>query len=274
MWKKRACSVLLALMVAMTAIPLSAVPVYAQETVQNEINPETGEQAESAETEGVDASESDGQTEGEDEALKQEAAEAGSEEALEDDDSVIGEESENEADTDDESAVSDDQSQEAEESEDKAASSDEASGEEDAAADSGKVTDLDQALPSVSADGVQTPDGDITAEPALGTLPLNAADEGKKGDEGGSIWFDINDGRIFSDKTYSFDLHTEDIPEAYDVQVTVGHYDDSGLVEAYTKGKEYDFDGSKLTLHGDKIYQKGYHWFGMETCQKNVRQNG
>ena len=92
-------------------------------------------------------------------------------------------------------------------------------------------------------------------------------------DENGRIWFDINENRIFSDGTYSFDLHTEDIPEAYDVQVQVGHYDDSGLVEAYTEGKEYGFHGSKLILDGEQIYQRGYHWFGMEV-QAVSRQDG
>ena len=92
-------------------------------------------------------------------------------------------------------------------------------------------------------------------------------------ENGGRIWFDINENRIFSDGTYSFDLHTEDIPEAYDVQVQVGHYDDNGLVEAYTEGKEYSFDGSKLTLDGQRIFQRGYHWFGMEV-QAVSRQDG
>jgi aspartate/methionine/tyrosine aminotransferase len=48
MWKKRACSVLLALMVAMTAIPFSAVPVYSQEagTIQDAPDRETAGQEE------------------------------------------------------------------------------------------------------------------------------------------------------------------------------------------------------------------------------------
>lgn len=42
MWKKRACSVLLALMVAMTAIPFSAVPVYSQEAETMQDASDTG----------------------------------------------------------------------------------------------------------------------------------------------------------------------------------------------------------------------------------------
>ena len=48
MWKRRACSLLLALMVATTAIPFSAVPVYSQEaeTIQDASDRETTGQEE------------------------------------------------------------------------------------------------------------------------------------------------------------------------------------------------------------------------------------
>ena len=76
MWKKRACSVLLAFMVAMTAIPFSAVPVFSQEagTVQ-EVSEAEGT-AESVKTEAVNASVPDEKTEGEEEALTQEPVQA------------------------------------------------------------------------------------------------------------------------------------------------------------------------------------------------------
>lgn len=276
MWKKRACSVLLALMVAMTAIPFSAVPVYSQEA-------ETMQDA--SDTEAI----------GEEEVLTQEPAQA-AEEAVEE-----------ETDTEDVSAAWDAQPQEEEQQQEEDLSSDKAAAEDDQAAsevgqetdaaaedaedqekaiedgtdtaeESSPEADSDDALPSGQADDTQTPDEEtpdevISEKSVTETVSEDAVAEGEPDENGGRIWFDINENRIFSDGTYSFDLHTEDIPEAYDVQVQVGHYDDNGLVEAYTEGKEYSFDGSKLTLDGQRIFQRGYHWFGMEV-QAVSRQDG
>ena len=112
MWKKRACSVLLALMVAMTAIPFSAVPVYSQEaeTIQDV-----------SDTEAI----------GEEEVLTQESAQADAEE-----------EAEKDADTADESAASDAQLQEEEKQQEEAVSSDEAAAEDDqTVSEGGQETD-------------------------------------------------------------------------------------------------------------------------------------
>ena len=291
MWKRRACSLLLALMVAMTAIPFSAVPVYSQEagTIQDAPDRETAVQ---------------------EEVLTQQAPQDAAGEASEEDPD-IEEAAEKEAETVDESADSDVQSQNPDETQEEGGPSDDSSGEDaeesedgqdaaaveenaddgqdaaaveenaddgqDAAAveenadDEQKAAEDDtdtasenEARPSAPANETQVPDQAVTQDPAMGTVPENALTEGEPNEDGGRIWFDINDSRIFSDGTYSFDLHTEDIQEEYDVRVTVGHYDDNGLVEAYTEGQEYDFDGAKLTLHGDRLFQRGYHWFGLE----------
>ena len=97
MWKKRACSVLLAFMVAMTAIPFSAVPVFSQEAGTVQEVAEAEGTAESVKTEAVNASVPDEKTEGEEEALTQEPVQA-----------------EKDADTEDVSDASDPQSQEEE----------------------------------------------------------------------------------------------------------------------------------------------------------------
>ncbi len=275
MWKRRACSLLLALMVAMTAIPFSAVPVYSQEA-------ETIQDA------------SDRETTGQEEALMQQAAQDEAEQASEEDPGTE-EASEKEADIEEGAADSDVQPQNPEDTQEEAVSSDDAAGEEDAEAsedeqdaaaveenadDEQKAAEDDtdaasenEARPSAPANETQVPDQAVTQDPAMGTVPENALTEGEPNEDGGRIWFDINDSRIFSDGTYSFDLHTEDIPGDYDVRVTVGHYDDNGLVEAYAEGQEYDFDGSKLTLYGDRLFQRGYHWFGLEV-QAVSRQDG
>ncbi|MBQ5800428.1 MAG: hypothetical protein IIW20_00930, partial [Clostridia bacterium] len=231
MWKRRACSLLLALMVAMTAIPFSAVPVYSQEagTIQDA---------------------SDGETRGQEEALMQQAAQDEAEQASEEDPGTE-EASEKEADIEEGAADSDVQPQNPEDTQEEAVSSDDAAGEEDAEAsedeqdaaaveenadDEQKAAEDDtdtasenEARLSAPANKTQVPDQAVTQDPAMGTVPENALTEGEPNEDGGRIWFDINDSRIFSDGTYSFDLHTEDIQEEYDVRVTVGHYDDNGL---------------------------------------------
>ncbi|MBE5998490.1 MAG: hypothetical protein E7237_02550, partial [Sarcina sp.] len=99
-------------------------------------------------------------------------------------------------------------------------------------------------------------DADASTE-EVSQMPAANAQE-----EGGRIWFDIPDSRIYSDGTYSFPLHTEDIPGDYTVDLEFGRYGDEGLVEAYTKGVEYDFDGTTLTLYGDRLLARGHHSFG------------
>ena len=269
---------LLALIVAMTAIPFSAVPVYSQEagTIQDAPDRETA---------------------GQQEVLTQQAPQDAAGEASEEDPD-IEEAAEKEAETVDESADSDVQSQNPDETQEEGGPSDDSSGEDaeesedeqdaaaveenaddgqDAAAAEENADDEQKAAeddtdtaaenetrPSGSSNETRLPDRAITQDPDMGTVPENALTEGEPNEDGGRIWFDINDSRIFSDGTYSFDLHTEDIQEEYDVRVTVGHYDDNGLVEAYAEGQEYDFDGTKLTLYGDRLFQRGYHWFGLE----------
>ena len=112
MWKKRACSVLLALMVAMTATPFSAVPVYSQEAETMQDASDTGEI-------------------GEEEVLTQKPAQA-AEEAVEE-----------ETDTEDVSA-SDAQSQEEEKEQEEALSSDEAAAEETASEDDETASEAGQ----------------------------------------------------------------------------------------------------------------------------------
>ncbi len=81
------------------------------------------------------------------------------------------------------------------------------------------------------------------------------------GDGQGSICFNVDDSRIFSDGTYNFTLETEGITEDYEVALQVGHFDDGGIVEEYTEGTEYAFDGQTLTIYGDKVREKGYFYF-------------
>lgn len=80
-----------------------------------------------------------------------------------------------------------------------------------------------------------------------------------------NIWFEINDSRFFSDGEYDVELRTEGLGQPgrdYEVRLEVGHFDDQGMVEAYEEGKEYDYADGILTLHGGPIRERGFFWFG------------
>ena len=292
---------MLAFVLAVTAMPFSVLPAYAQdaqetvqdaqetvqdaqEAVQDANETDTFSEAEVTEEEGEsdfeedtagdeEAEESGGQEEKsreEENTGAEEAAEvepAASDEDLSREEEISG----NDSSEEDGDAVND--------------AEQEAGTDEDAGSDADTVTtepsagNEESAESAETADPVETgaetespekaaqePDQDveITAEPSEETAVVEPGSLDNAEIYGGRIWFEINDGRIFDDGTYTFYLYTEEIPEAYDVNLVVVHYDDNGLVEAYTKGQEYDFDGTSLTLYGDRIAQRGYRWFGLE----------
>ena len=76
-------------------------------------------------------------------------------------------------------------------------------------------------------------------------------------------WLDLRDNRVFSDGTGEWPLMLEGISEEavygtdYEIEWTIGKWEDNGIEDPFTEGVEYSFDGKKLTIHGDKLAAAG-----------------
>lgn len=81
-----------------------------------------------------------------------------------------------------------------------------------------------------------------------------------------NVWFDWQGpNRVYSDGTRSFTLNQDNLKGlSYDVKLTVGNFDDDRWTRVFTKGTEYTFDGTKLTLVGNKIPTDGDNWIHIE----------